>query len=186
MNLQFEKANTQHIDIIFAWLAEPHMMEFWDNSQAHKEDILNFIHGRKQHYFYGTTRYWIGLINKEPYCFLLSDRFEAEQDLSDVHRKHLSKSGHTVGLDFGIGNKSYLGKSLAAPTLEAFVNFYHHEIDPLTDTFFIDPNKDNARAKHVYSKAGFVEVGEFDVHAGAFKESVSCLMVKLSKICLSF
>lgn len=29
------------------WLNEPHVQEFWDNTQAHKEDILNFIQGRK-------------------------------------------------------------------------------------------------------------------------------------------
>jgi hypothetical protein len=36
------------------------MQEFWDNGQEHKDDIINFIHGRKQHYFYGTTQHWGG------------------------------------------------------------------------------------------------------------------------------
>lgn len=133
-NITFKKANTSHIDIIFSWLKEPHMMEFWDNSTEHKEDILNLIHGRKQHYFYGTTIYWIGSIDEEPFCFMLSDALLAEQDLPDTYRKNMSLDGHTIGLDFGIGNKMFLGKGLAAPTLESFVSFYYNQIDPLTDT----------------------------------------------------
>lgn len=178
MDIHFERATSQHTDIIFKWLVEPHMMEFWDNTQAHKDDILNFIHGRKQHYFYGTTCYWVGYIDDEPFCFILSDIFGENQDHSEVHRKYLSESGHTIGIDFGIGNKKYLGKGLAAPTLEAFVSFYHNQIDPIADTFFIDPDKNNPRAEHVYSKAGFKRVGEYNPTAGAFVGSMSYLMVK--------
>ena len=73
MNIRFEEASAQHIDTIFAWLAEPHMLEFWDNSQEHKDDILNFIHHRPQQYFAGTTKYWIACFNDEAYGFILSD-----------------------------------------------------------------------------------------------------------------
>ena len=43
MNIHFEKANASHIDTIFGWLAQPPIQEFWDNTQGHKDDILNFI-----------------------------------------------------------------------------------------------------------------------------------------------
>jgi RimJ/RimL family protein N-acetyltransferase len=178
MKIQFEKASLKHLDTIFKWLSEPHMMEFWDNSQEHKEDILNFIHERKQHYFYGTTMYWVASIDNEPFCFILSDILKSDQNLPDVHKKYMSEKGHTISLDFGIGNKKFLGKGLAAPTLEAFVNFYNTQIDTLADTFFIDPDENNPRAKHVYAKAGFIQIGEFDVSMGVFKGSVSYLMVK--------
>lgn len=178
MNIHFEKTHLKDAEIIFQWLIEPHMMEFWDNSPEHKEDILNFIQGKEQHYFYGTTAYWIGFINEEPYCFILSDILQPEQDLSEIQKKHLSKSGHTITLDFGIGNKKYLGKGLAAPTLQKFVHFYKQAVDPLADTFFIDPDENNPRAKQVYSTAGFKSVGEFDVTTGAFKGSANCLMIK--------
>ncbi len=178
MNIHFEKANIEHIDIISEWLRLPHMMEFWDNTQEHKDDIMNFIHGKKQHYFYGTTKYWIGSIDNELYCFLLSDIFQKDQELSDIHRKHMSKFGHTIGLDFGIGNTKFLGRGLAAPTLEAFMSFYRKSIDPLADTFFIDPDENNPRAVRVYSKAGFKKVGTYEAHAGAFVGQTSDLMVK--------
>jgi hypothetical protein len=48
VTLSFEKISLRHIDIIFNWLAEPFVQEFWDNTQGHKDDILNFVHGRKE------------------------------------------------------------------------------------------------------------------------------------------
>ncbi len=178
MKIHFEKANETHQSLIFDWLEEPHMQEFWDNSQDHKDDILNFLQGKKQHYFYGTTQYWIGFIDNVPFCFILSDIFQLDQDLSDVHRANMSPHGHTIGIDFGIGNTKYLGQGLAAPTLNAFVLFYHESIDQLADTFFIDPDKNNPRAKHVYSKAGFAEAGDYVAEEGAFKGQATDLMVR--------
>lgn len=178
MNIIFEKASIKHQELIFSWLKEPHIVEFWDNSQEHKEDILNFIYARKQNYFYGTTMYWVGLIDNEPYCFILSDIVGYHQELPELHRNNLSKLGNTIVLDFGIGNKKYLGQGLAAPTLQKFVSFYQNEVDSLADTFFIDPDQNNRRAQHVYDKAGFELVGKYDVKAGAFEGSISQLRVK--------
>ena len=48
MNIHFEKANSSHLDIIFWCLAEPFVQEFWDNTQGHKDDILNFVNGRRE------------------------------------------------------------------------------------------------------------------------------------------
>jgi|ERR1700722_3779392 len=179
MNIHFEKANLQHQKFILAWLEEPHMKEFWDNSQGHKDDILNFIHGKKQHYFYGTTMYWVGFLDDQPYSFLLTDQIHSDQeDLTDLHRDQQSKTGTTISIDFGIGNKTFLGKGLAAPTLQAFIKFYNAQIDQKADTFFIDPDESNSRAKHVYEKAGFEVVGEYNMCQGFFKGNSSYLMVK--------
>ena len=43
MSINFEKANVSHVDIIFGWLSEPFVQEFSDNTQGHKDDILNFV-----------------------------------------------------------------------------------------------------------------------------------------------
>lgn len=180
--IHFKKATRAHQDIIFEWLDEPHMKEFWDNSEAHRQDILNFIQGRRQTYFSGTTKYWIGYYGEQPYSFLLSDQLLPEQeDLLDLHKTWLSKDGHTISLDFGIGNKALLGKGLAAPTLEAFVAFYQATVDPKADTFFIDPDENNPRARHVYEKAGFQKVGKFAPSKGYFTETKGMLMVKSIK-----
>lgn len=177
--IHFEKATLAHKDLIFEWLDEPHIKEFWDNSQEHKGDLLNFINGRKQHYFYGTTRYWLGYYDNHPFCFVLSDELLSNQkDLTERRRVHLSKDGKTISLDFGIGNSAFLGKGLAAPTLMAFTKFYQGEIDPKADTFFIDPDENNPRTQHVYEKAGFKIIGKAVLQKGYFIGSESFIMVK--------
>ena len=64
MNITFEKVNFNHKDTIFQWLSEPHIQELWDNNSAHKDDILNFINGRKtpSNYWNGIFDYWIDFI----------------------------------------------------------------------------------------------------------------------------
>ena len=179
MNLIFKEASPKDESIIFDWLSEPHIKEFWDNSQEHKDDILHFIHKRPQYYFAGTTRYWIGYVDDVPFAFLLSDILQKDQtDLSELCLTNMSINGHTISLDFGIGNIQYLGKGLAAQTLSRFVTFYQQEIDELADTFHIDPNIDNPKAIHVYGKAGFKQIGEYDVKQGHFLGEKSYLMVK--------
>ncbi len=161
--ISFEKVNASHRDIIFQWLAEPHVVEFWDNSQEHKDDIINFIDGRQHpsNYFGGIFTYWVGLLGGEPFCFLLTGEVKADEECPQIWKEHLSTTGHTYTIDFCIGNSKYLGKGLAAPTLEAFTSFFVRDVNPRVDTFFIDPDADNPRAKHVYAKAGFKDVGEF-------------------------
>lgn len=177
--ITFEKATTIYEEIIFSWLAEPHVQEFWDNSQEHKDDILNFIYGHQQTYFAGTTQYWIGFIDRNPHAFILSDILKQDQtDLSKTHLANMSATAHTISLDFCIGNKKYLGRGLAASTLSEFMIFYKKEIDPKADTFFIDPDENNPRAIRVYHKAGFVKVGEYQATQGAFIGHNSDLMVK--------
>ena len=42
MAITFEKAHFKHKDTIFNWLEEPHVKEFWDNTQAHKDESSYF------------------------------------------------------------------------------------------------------------------------------------------------
>lgn len=179
LRISFIKANPMYEELIYSWLAEPHMVEFLDNSQEHKEDISNFIHGRKQTYFAGTTQYWIGSLDDIPYAFILSDILKhGQSDLTDLHIAHMSKTGHNIALDFAIGNKQYLRQGLAAPTLIEFMQFYKDKVDPKVDSFFIDPDENNPRAMTVYEKAGFKRVGEFTATHGAFVGKKDYLMVK--------
>jgi RimJ/RimL family protein N-acetyltransferase len=182
MNITFEKVGHKHKEMLFQWLAEPHMQEFWDNSQEHKDDIVNFINGRKEpsNYFDGIFTYWIGYINGDPFCFILSAQERLDRPAPQIIRDHISKTGTTYCLDFGIGNKDFLNKGLAAPALEAFTAFFKKYIDPKVDTFFIDPDNNNPRARHVYKKAGFVSVGEFiqEKQYWEFSGNRAYLMVK--------
>lgn len=48
-SIHFERASLKDKDIIFQWLHKLHVRELWDNSQRHRDDILDFMNGRKTH-----------------------------------------------------------------------------------------------------------------------------------------
>lgn len=180
MHIHFEQADLDHKDTIFQWLQEPHVQEFWDNSQAHKDDILSFLNGRKQpsDYFDGLFTYWIGSIDDEPYCLIMTLHEQPEYEMPALKKSYLSKKGNTYSLDYTIGNTSYVGKGLGAKTLEMFIDFLRKDYDSRADTFFIDPAATNSKAKHVYEKAGFEHVGNFSESKGVFAGSESHFLVK--------
>jgi RimJ/RimL family protein N-acetyltransferase len=172
--IHFAKANPSHIEVIFGWLQEPHIQKFWDNSQAHKEDILNFIVGRKvpSDYFDGVFEYWIGFMVQDPFAFLMTSYYE------DWDRDSLSLHGKTLTLDFAIGNVAYLNRGLASKTLQAFMEFYRSSVDSAVTTFFIDPDINNSKARHVYEKAGFRTKGTYAIKEGYFTGHTNLIMVK--------
>lgn len=162
-NITFEKVNHEHKEIIFSWLEEPHVKEFWDNTPEHKEDIINFIDGRKtpSTYCSGKYIYWIAKDNNQPFAMLMTILETKYEDIGELKLANLSKTGHTYGIDYMIGNKNFFGKGYGARTLIDFINFIPKNLDPKADTFLIDPANDNPRAKHIYMKAGFDHIADF-------------------------
>ncbi|MCH9632500.1 MAG: hypothetical protein S4CHLAM6_08360 [Chlamydiae bacterium] len=159
----FEQATSAHKEVIFSWLQEPHVQEFWDNTQDHKEDILNFLEGRTRPSTYcdGKYIYWIAHACGKPYAMLMTIQETIKDDIGELKHSHLSKTGNTYGLDYMIGNIRYFGKGYGAQTLVEFIEFFRNEFDEKADTFFIDPMIDNPRAKRVYEKAGFKHIADF-------------------------
>lgn len=181
MTIHFKKAKMQHQKILFNWLDEPHVKEFWDNSQAHRNDILNFLNGRSEPSSYAEGRYvyWIGFFTNIPYSLIMTIKENPGEDRPSIKEQYLSQTGSTYSLDYMIGNKEFLGKRLGAKTLQEFTLFFQKYIDPLADTFFIDPDQANPRAKHVYVKAGFQEVGNFIIDGDSvFKGRLTDFLVK--------
>ncbi|MBS0236780.1 MAG: GNAT family N-acetyltransferase [Proteobacteria bacterium] len=163
MQIRFEKLTKNDVSTVFAWLAEPHVQEFWDNTQGHKVDILNFAAGRKtpSSYASGKYVYWIAKAGLEPFAMLMTIKEGPDEDIGELKLANLSKTGNTYCMDYMIGNPAYLGKGYGAQTLADFVDYFRKSIDPEADTFMIDPTLDNPRAKRVYMKAGFEYVDDF-------------------------
>lgn len=163
MNISFEKAALHHKETIFTWLSEPFVQEFWDNSQEHKDDIINFMMGRKvpSAYCNGQFVYWIAKDQNQPFALIMTIQETSDSPIDELKLSILSHTGTSYCLDFMIGNKDYFGKGFGADTLSQFVDFFRGEIDRKADLFMIDPASDNPRAMHVYMKAGFKYVGDF-------------------------
>ena len=84
-----------------------------------------------------------------------------EDDINQEKLSRLSKTGNTYSLDYMIGNSNFFGKGYGAKTLVEFIDYFRACVDTKADTFFIDPEISNERAKHVYMKAGFEHVCDF-------------------------
>ena len=179
-DITFRTPTLSDTEMIFAWLDTPHMQEFWDNSQEHRDDIVNFIKGRKtpSPYFEGMMTYWLSLVDGSPFALVMTHYETALEDTPEPYRSNVSKTGKTVGLDFGIGNEEYLGKGLASLTLRSFMTFMVKKIDHDVDRFMIDPSTENPRAIHVYQQAGFEIVTTYVQEGGYFDQKPGYLMIK--------
>lgn len=159
----FRPLRSNDKEMIWSWLSEPHVQEFWDNTPEHRADIENFLAGRIEpsNYADGKYYYWVACESGRPYAMLMSIEDTPQDDLHPFVIEHLSRTGQSYAIDFMIGEKDFLGKGLAAPTLHDFVLFLRQELGDQVDTFLIDPTLDNPRARRVYEKAGFEYVGDF-------------------------
>jgi len=174
----FRPVTPADLSLVFDWLDTPHIQEFWDNSQAHRDDIAHFTKGRPSasSYFNGMNHYWLGLHNLTPFSFIITHEENDTTDPPPYFRPYLAKEGLTIGLDFCIGAPAFIGKKMAASTLKAFMTFYVKDVAPTTKTFLIDPFLSNPRAVHVYEKAGFQKVCTFEQENGYFQGRKGILM----------
>ncbi len=179
MTITFKKATLHHQNIIFKWLSEPHIQEFWDNSIAHRDDIINFMNGRKtpSAYWNGIFEYWIGLQDDVPYSLIMTHEEHDSEDAPKHIKPYLSSNGRTFGLDFCSGSTQHIGKGLAAKTLQEFMKFFCTNIESDIRSFLIDPSLNNPRAIHVYEKAGFIKKCEYTQEGGYFDQSKGILMI---------
>ena len=90
MKIKFEKVTGAHVDTIFKWLAEPHIIKFWDNTQAHKDDIVNFAEGRKtpSSYANGQYVYWIASLEDEAFAMLMTIQETHKEDIGPEKLKN--------------------------------------------------------------------------------------------------
>lgn len=161
--ITFTKLELKHVDTILHWLIEPHIIEFWDNTQAHKDDIINFACRRKipSSYADGMYKYFVASFEHEPFAMFMIIQEIHKEDIGWEKLERLSKTGNTYSLDYMIGNINFLGCGYGANTLVRFIEYFRSYIDLKADTFLIDPVSSNPRAKHVYMKAGFEHVCDF-------------------------
>ena len=177
----FQKAETSHKEIIFSWLSESHMKAVWDNSPAHKQDIEVFMQGRKNpsSYLNGVLTYWVGSYEDVPISLVITAPITQDDTTPDVWKHHLCPSGSNYSIDFGIGNKDFLGKGLAAAMLEAFVSFFKEKVDQQVAQFLIEPHIQTAKIKRIHQKAGFHFVSIIrDKNENLYDQSETFLMIK--------
>jgi RimJ/RimL family protein N-acetyltransferase len=101
------------------------------------------------------TQHWIGYDGERPFVYLLTSNV-LKNEVSE-YAKHRETDGLAITLDIFICDREYLGKGLAVQIIKEFLLGQFSDISEV----FIDPEKENKRAVHVYQKVGFQIVGDF-------------------------
>ncbi len=123
--------------MIHRWLEQDYIKKW-----IHGIGLQNTLNGLEK-FFQGntTTTYWIGYDHETPFSFLITS----------------PEGTDATTLDLFICDPNYLGKGLAVRMIHEFlINHFRHVKRAL-----IDPEATNARAIHVFQKAGFKIIGEF-------------------------
>ena len=139
-----------HRSLVHGWLRAPHATEWFygqglENTLQHLDAFLN---GSAE------GQYWLAYDGDRPFAFLITSKVEKP---TNPLSRWCKKTGDAITLDILIGDLDYLGKGLSVPLIQEFLKSQFPNISEV----LIDPEATNARAIHVYKKAGFKIVEEF-------------------------
>ena len=157
----FKPAMESQRERIHGWLQQDYIREW-----IHGQGLQNTLAGLEKFLQYQSknnepdrkseiTQHWIGYDGKIPFVYLLTSN--VIKNAVDEYAKYSESDGLAITLDIFICDAEYLGKGLATTVIKEFLLSQFTDISEV----FIDPEKSNERAVHVYQKAGFRIVGEF-------------------------
>ena len=148
-------------ELIHQWLQQDYISE-WIHGQGLQNTLSGletFFHSQAKSEGLdrqaNITQHWIGYDNDIPFVYLLTSN--VFKHATNAYAKYSAHEGLAITLDIFIGNTEYLGKGLASTVIKEFLLSHFPDVSEV----FIDPEKANIRAIHVYQKAGFRIVGEF-------------------------
>lgn len=161
INFTFKPAVETQRALIHEWLKQDYIHEW-----IHGQGLQNTLLGLEKYFQYlaaghipdhntQMTQHWIGYANGKPFVYLLTTNIL--KNTINEYAKYSTLNGLAMTLDIFIGDPEYLGKGLASMVIKEFLLSQFPEISEI----FIDPEKSNTRAIHVYQKTGFSIVGEF-------------------------
>lgn len=157
----FKPAVESQRELIHKWLQQDYIGEW-----IHGQGLQNTLAGLEKFIQYQSegkgldsrskiTQHWIGYDDGRPFVYLLTSN--VFKDAANEYAKYSETNGLAITLDIFICDADYLGKGLASLVIREFLLSHFQDFSEV----FIDPEKTNERAVHVYQKAGFRIVGEF-------------------------
>lgn len=149
-NFNFKPVDVAHRSLIHSWLLQPYVSEWFygqglENTFKHLDEFLAGA---------SFAKYWLAFDKDRPFAFLITSYVDKPHD---ELTKWCSPDGQAITLDMLIGEPAYLGKGYAVQVIQQFLISQF----PTISEVLIDPEATNAKAIHVYQKAGFNKLGEF-------------------------
>jgi len=160
-NFTFKPPVESQRELIHEWLTQDYISEW-----IHGQGLQNTLTGLERVFQYQAdgieldrktkiTQHWIGYDGERPFVYLLTSN--VFKNTQSEYAKYCEIEGLAITLDIFICEPDYLGKGLAVEIIRQFLLKHFSDVSEV----FIDPEKANQRAFHVYQKAGFHVVGEF-------------------------
>jgi aminoglycoside 6'-N-acetyltransferase len=157
--IAFLPVQPEHYPLLRAWLAEPHMRQWWGEPEEELSLIRGMVEGRD------TTRPFLIALDGRPVGYIqywFIGHHQNESWIKDHPWLALLPS-ETIGVDLSLGDPDNLSKGIGSAALAAFVRMLREEGH---DTIIIDPDPDNARAVRAYAKAGFRPIPQLEGRTG--------------------
>jgi RimJ/RimL family protein N-acetyltransferase len=143
--LSFVPLDHSHFPLLLNWFNQPHVQEFyslraWTLSEIEEKFKDRITAGQNSSNIHG----FLACIKDSPMaylqCYPVKDHPWVGQNFSE---NFIEKA---VGLDFFMGEPSFLGKKMAAPVLEKFIQTEILRIYPDCESLVVDPEIDNQRS----------------------------------------
>lgn len=157
----FKPAVESQRKLIHQWLKQDYISKW-----IHGQGLQNTLSGLEKFFQYQAegkgldrqteiTQHWIGYDNEKPFVYLLTSNVFKNAD--DMYAKYSELDGLAITLDIFICDTEYIGKGLASTVIKEFLLSQFSDVSEV----FIDPEKNNERAAHVYQKTGFRIIDEY-------------------------
>lgn len=149
----FRPVSPADYDLLRAWLAAPHLREWWGEPEEELGHIRDMVEGRD------TTRPYIITLDGAPVGYIQYWHIGHHQNEVWIRENPwlAELPADAVGVDLSIGEPELLSRGVGSAALVAFVRMLR---DEGRETIIIDPDPANARAVKAYRKAGFRPIPE--------------------------
>jgi RimJ/RimL family protein N-acetyltransferase len=145
----------EHLALLQNWLAQPHVAEFWQETNNEAELREKFLHNLHER-------------GVKPYVILLGDKpigyIQSYEAVKVGGGWWASEKAGVHGVDQFIGDPALLGKGHGTKLISEFLQalFFDHAVTEV----ITDPDPKNARAIRAYEKVGFLKEGETTTPGG--------------------
>ncbi len=144
-----------HIPLLREWLKEPHVAEFWQETDNEEAFRLKFLTKLKER---GVTPFIIE-VDSKPIGYI--QYYETCKAGGGWWPN--AKPG-TFGIDQFIGDLTMIGRGLGTQIIKKFVDDLF--VNPLVIEIITDPDPKNNRAIRAYEKVGFKAIKEIKTPGG--------------------
>ncbi len=140
MSFNFKELVESDLPLIKDWLQQPHISKWFDTNEWINEIFSNMISD------------WVWYFQAELDSIPVG--FTQYYNTSKAPKgSWSSQQAGTIGIDFFIGNPSFLGKGYGILLVNNFVEFVIKNANP--KRIIADPDKDNIKSQHILKRCGF-------------------------------